>query len=70
MNQSSASDNPLDETTAIPDQNLAAEIAGQATVDSAPSERDSRDTLNGLDADAPDGVHLPGPLVDLDNPDV
>jgi hypothetical protein len=60
-----AGDNPPVETTPVPDENLASEIAGIATVDSAPSERNSRDALNGLDADA-NGVHLPGPLVDLD----
>jgi hypothetical protein len=42
------------------------EIAGQATVDSAPSERTSRDGENGLDADAEDGIHLPGPFVNID----
>ncbi|HEX8552225.1 MAG TPA: hypothetical protein VF681_11805 [Abditibacteriaceae bacterium] len=42
------------------------EIAGQATVDSQPSERSSDDGENGLDADAENGVHLPGPLINID----
>ena len=44
----------------------ATEIAGQATVDSPPAELDSADAENGLDATDENGVHLPGPVVDLD----
>jgi hypothetical protein len=47
---------------------MPTEIAGQATVDSAPSERSSSDGENGLDANAEGGVHLPGPLFEIDAP--
>jgi hypothetical protein len=42
------------------------EIAGQATVDSAPSERESDAGENGLDADGDNTVTFPGPTYNLD----
>lgn len=46
----------------------AAEIAGEATVESAPAERDSSDGENGLDENAEGGVRLPGPAYEIDAP--
>ena len=42
------------------------ELAGEATVDSPPSERDSEDGENGLEADVRDALTLPGPTYVID----
>jgi hypothetical protein len=47
---------------------MATEIAGEATVESAPAERDSSDGENGIDANAESGAQLPGSVHEIDAP--
>ena len=44
------------------------EIAGEATVESAPAERDSSELENGLEANEENGIELPGPVHQIDVP--
>jgi hypothetical protein len=48
---------------------MPTEIAGEATVESAPTERDSSDGENGLSEDDGNGIQLPGPAHEIDAPD-
>lgn len=56
--------NSLNNTNGQPD--AASELAGQATVDSHPSERDSDAGENGVEADADEAITFPGPTFNID----
>ena len=44
------------------------EIAGEATVESSPAERDSSDGENGLENNDENSIQFPGPVHEIDAP--